>query len=395
MKTVIRNGTIIDGTGTTPVEGDLVVIDEKIVDVGLNVGQSVESGADRVINAAGKWVLPGFINCHVHFSLNASPHPMNDMVKNDSYTLTIQGVLVAAKMLRAGITSVRDMGSKHYEVLAIRNAINTKMIPGPTIIAPGQALRMTGGHFSGLEVNGVDACLAGARAQLHAGADFIKVMATGGLGKPDEVPGAQELTFDELKACFDVARRAGKRSGAHAHGLEGIKDIIRAGVTSVEHGTMMDEEAMDMMIQRGIYLVPTFAPYWFMVEQGTAKGVPDYMIKASQWVMDEKVPRFQKAVKKGVPIAFGTDAGAPITPHDDLEAECRCMIDCGMTPMGAIVSLTWNSADLLGLGEKMGTLETGKLADIVLLGGNPLEDIGQVTNVVEVLKNGQSVSIRK
>jgi len=395
MKTVIRNGTIIDGTGTTPVEGDLVVIDEKIVDVGLNVGQSVESGADRVINAAGKWVLPGFINCHVHFSLNASPHPMNDMVKNDSYTLTIQGVQVAAKMLRAGITSVRDMGSKHYEVLAIRNAINTKMIPGPTIIAPGQALRMTGGHFSGLEVNGVDACLAGARAQLHAGADFIKVMATGGLGKPDEVPGAQELTFDELKACFDVARRAGKRSGAHAHGLEGIKDIIRAGVTSVEHGTMMDEEAMDMMIQRGIYLVPTFAPYWFMVEQGTAKGVPDYMIKASQWVMDEKVPRFQKAVKKGVPIAFGTDAGAPITPHDDLEAECRCMIDCGMTPMGAIVSLTWNSADLLGLGEKMGTLETGKLADIVLLGGNPLEDIGQVTNVVEVLKNGQSVSIRK
>jgi len=179
---------------------------------------------------------------------------------------------------------------------------------------------MTGGHFAGLEVDGVDACLAGARAQIHAGADFIKVMATGGLGKPGEVWGAQEMTFEELKTCFDVARRAGKASAAHAHGLEAIKDIIRAGVTSVEHGTMMDEEAMDLMVEHRIFLVPTFAPYWMMRERGKEIGVPDYMIDASRMVMDEKMPRFKKAVKKGVPIAFGTDAGSPMNPHDKLEA---------------------------------------------------------------------------
>ena len=393
MKVVIRNGMVIDCTGKPPEKADVLVVDEKIADIGPGVGRNV-IGVDEVIEGDGKYVLPGFINCHVHFSLNASPHPMNDMVKTNSYTLAIQGVLVAAKILKAGITTVRDMGSKHFEVLAIRDAIAQGTIPGPNVVAPGQALLMTGGHFSGLEVDGIDACLAGARAQIHAGADFIKVMATGGLGKPDEIPGAQELTFEELKACFDVAKRAGKTSAAHAHGLDGIKDIIRAGVSSVEHGTMMDEEAMDMMIERGIYLVPTFAPYWFMVEHGKQKGVPDYMIRSSQWVMEEKMPRFKKAVKRGVQIAFGTDAGSPINPHENLEVECRCMIEGGMAPMDVIISLTRNAADLLQLGNKLGTLEPNKQADIVLLGGNPLEDIGQVSNVVAVIKDGHPISVQ-
>ncbi|MFC1799140.1 amidohydrolase family protein [Thermodesulfobacteriota bacterium] len=392
MKTLIRNGTIIDGTGESPTKGDILVIDDTIAEI--EAGISVKDSVDREIDADGMWVLPGFINCHVHFSLNASPHPMNDMVKTDSYTLAIQGAQIAKQMLKAGITTVRDMGSKHFEVLSLRNSINQGSISGPRIVAPGQALLMTGGHFSGLEVNGVSACLAGARSQLHAGADFIKVMATGGLGKPDEIPGAQELTFDELKACFDVARMAGKKSGAHAHGLEGIKDIIRAGVSSVEHGTMMDEESMEMMIERKTYLVPTFAPYWFMLEQGKEKNVPEYMIISSRWVMDEKIPRFRKAVEKGVPIAFGTDGGSPINPHDNLEVECRCMIDGGMSPMDVIVSMTRNAADLLGLGEKVGTLSPGKLADIVILKDNPLEDIGYLVRIAEVLKNGRSVSAR-
>jgi len=390
MKILIKKGIIIDGTGAPPNEADIVIMDGKISEIGPGIGRK-SSKFDNTIEAEGKYVLPGFINCHVHFSLNASPHPMNDMVRTDNYTLTIQGVQIAKKILKAGITTVRDMGSKHFEVLSIRNAINSGVIPGPTIIAPGQALLMTGGHFSGKEVDGVEACLSAARAQLQAGADFIKVMATGGLGKPDEIPGAQELTFDELKACFSVARMAGKTSAAHAHGIEGIKDIIRAGVTSVEHGTLMDEEAMDLMIQKKTYLVPTFAAYWVMANEGEKKAVPEYMVRSSQWVLEEKIPRFKKAVKKGVLIAFGTDAGSPINPHENLEVECRCMIEGGMTPMEVIVSLTKRAASLLQLGDKVGTLESGKRADIVLLGGNPLEDIAQVANVVGVLKDGRPV----
>jgi imidazolonepropionase-like amidohydrolase len=390
MKIKIQNGMIIDGTGRSPEEGDIVVADGKIVEVGSKGGR-FSGSFDQTIEAKDRYVLPGLINCHVHFSLNAGLHPMNDMAKTDSYTLTIQGVLVASRLIKNGFTTVRDMGSKHFEVLALRNAIRQGIIPGPTIISPGQALLMTGGHFSGREVDGVDACLAGARAQLQAGADFIKVMATGGLGKPDEIPGAQELSFEELRACFDVAKRAGKTSAAHAHGLEGIKDIIRAGVTSVEHGTMMDEEAMDWMIQNGTYLVPTFAPYWLMAEEGKKKGVADYMIESSRWVMKEKMPRFQKAVKKGVLIAFGTDGGSPINPHENLEVECRCMVEGGMTPMEVISSLTQKAAHLLQLGDKIGTLEVGKKADIIIIEGNPLENIGHLKNIRGVLKEGKTI----
>ena len=390
MKILIRNGTIIDGTGSAPRQGQILVADGKIAEVGAGAGKS-GAGYDLTIEAGGKFVLPGLINCHVHLSLNAGTHPMNDMARTGSYALTIQGVTVAAKLVRAGITTVRDMGSKHFEVIAIRDAIRQGTIPGPNIVAPGQALLMTGGHFSGLEVNGVDQCLAGARLQLHSGGDFVKMMATGGLGKPDEIPGAQQLTFEELKACADVGRMAGKTSAAHAHGLEGIRDAVRAGVTSVEHVTLLDEQTADEMVERGTYLVPTFAAYWLMAEEGKKRGVADYMIQSSRWVMREKMPRFQMAVKKGVRIAFGTDAGSPINPHENLEAECRCMIDGGMSAMAVLLALTRDAAKLLQLDQKLGTLEPGKRADIVLLSGNPLDDISQVGRVAQVIKDGVPV----
>jgi imidazolonepropionase-like amidohydrolase len=390
MKTVIRGCAIIDGTGSPPKQANLEITGGKISAIGEAAGRESQAN-DRVIEAGGLYLLPGFINCHIHFSLNADKHPMNDMIKTDAYTLTIQGVQVASRLLKAGITSVRDMGGKHFEVLALRNAVNNGMIRGPTVVAAGQALLMTGGHFSGVEVDGTASCSSAARAQIKAGADFIKVMATGGLGRPGEIPGAQELTDEEIAACFRIAHMAGKTCAAHAHGVEGIRAIVNAGVTSVEHGTLIDESSMESMIDKGIYLVPTFAPYWIMAEEGKQKGIANYMIDASKWVMEEKMPRFREAVKRGVKIAFGTDGGSPVNPHEQIEVECRCMIEGGMSPMDVIVSLTRNAADLLRLGEKVGTLEVGKEADLVLLGGNPLEDIGHVANVRMVFKSGKEV----
>lgn len=387
MKTIIKGGTILDGTGAPPRQGNLEIVDGRISAIS---SESAEPASPRnnVIDARGQYILPGFINCHVHFSLNAGKHPMNDMARTDPYTLTIQGVHVASRLLRAGITTVRDMGGKHFEVLSLRNAISSGLTQGPDIVAPGQALLMTGGHFSGLEVDGAASCLTAARTQLKSGADFIKVMATGGLGKPDEVPGAQELTEEELSACFTVARLAGKKSAAHAHGKEGIEAIVNAGVSSVEHGTLIGETTMDLMIEKGIYLVPTFAPYWIMSEQGSEKGIAEYMIAASKWVMEEKMPRFRRAVEKGVKIAFGTDGGSPCNPHEQIDIECRCMVEGGMSPMDVIVSLTCNAADLLGVEDKVGSLQVGRKADVVVVGGNPLEDIGQLANVKMVFKAG-------
>ena len=391
MKALIKDCIIIDGTGNPPKEADIEITDDKISAIDQGIG-SGKNAYDTVIEGKGNFVLPGFINCHIHFSLNASQHPMNDMTKTDPYMLAIQGTVVADKLLKAGVTTVRDMGGKHFEVLALRNAIRAGIIQGPTVIAPGQALLMTGGHFSGIEVDGVASCLSAARSQLKAGADFIKVMATGGLGKPDEIPGAQELTFDELKACFSVAHMAGKSCAAHAHGLEGIKAIVDAGVTSVEHGTLIDEGAIDAMIKNGTYLVPTFAAYWVMAEEGKKKGVPDYMIRASKWVIEEKMPRFKNAVAKGVKIAFGTDGGSPVNPHENVEWECNCLIEGGMNPMDVIKSMTINAADLLGLKDKVGSVEVGKIADLVVLGGNPLDDIKQLANVVDVIKHGVQIN---
>lgn len=388
MKTLIKGGTILDGTGAPPRKGDIEIVDGKIGAVGT---ANAAEKWDRVVDATGKTVMPGLINCHLHFSLNASTHPMNDMSKTDPYTLTIQGVKVAERLLRAGITTVRDMGGLHHEVLSLRNAIRNGVIPGPNVVAPGQALIMTGGHFAGVEVDGVPSCLAAARGQIKAGADFVKIMATGGLGRPDEIPGAQELTEEEIAACAAVGRMAGKTSAAHAHGAEGIRAAVLGGVTSVEHCTLLEDDVMDMMVEKGTVVVPTFAAYWVMAYEGKERGIADYMINASKWVMDEKMPRFQRAVKKGVKIAFGTDGGSPVNPHEGVLTECKCMIEGGMSPMEVVLSITRNAAELLQLGDRTGTLETGKNADVILIDGNPLEDIGRLAEVSMVFKSGFQV----
>jgi imidazolonepropionase-like amidohydrolase len=385
MKIVLRNCFIIDGTGLPPQEGDLLIVDGLIKAVG-SIAPSELVKADLTLDGKRQWVLPGFINCHLHLTADASANSLQAMKNADSCEATILGVTVADRVLRGGITTARDLGAKNYEAIAIREAVQQGRISGPTLLVAGRALLMTGGHFLGQEVDGVDACLAGARTQVKFGADLIKVVATGGLGK---TPGAQELTCDEMKACFGVALKAGMTCAAHAHGASGIKDAVRAGVSSIEHGTMLDDEAMDMMSEQGTYLVPTFSAYSLIAKNGEKMGVPRPVVDSSRWIMEEKQPRFEKALEKGVPVAFGTDGGSPINPHENIVEECLCMSEAGMSPMDVILSLTRNASRLLRLDNMIGTLEVGKQADVLLIGGNPLDDIRQLSNILVVIKKGR------
>lgn len=394
MRLLFRNGTIIDGTGGRPFPGWVLVEGRKIAAIGEGQPDpSVleRSSPDTEIDCLGCALLPGLINCHVHLAMDASEHPMSRLAARDAYSALLCAVENARKMLMAGFTTVRDCGGRDFEILALRDATASGLIQGPRIVSCGQALLMTGGHFLGRQVDGPADARKAAREMLHRGADFIKVMATGGLGKPGERPGAQELMLDELSAAFGVARVADRTSAAHAHGAEGIRDSIEAGVTSVEHGTFLEAEMADAMAQRGTFLVPTFAAYAIMAREGETGGVAPYMVEASRQVLEAKLPRFRYALEAGVKIAFGTDAGSPLNPHDDAVTESVEMASAGMSSMAVILALTSRAAELLRLDHLLGSLRPGKSADLVLVEGDPVRDLRALGRVRLVVKAGTVV----
>jgi imidazolonepropionase-like amidohydrolase len=247
---------------------------------------------------------------------------------------------------------------------------------------------MTGGHYIGRVVDGPGEVRKAAREMIHKGADFIKVIATGGVGKPGEQFGAQEFFYDELSEAFGVARMANKPSAAHVHGLEAIRDCIRAGVTSVEHGTFIDAETAEMMAEKDVFLVPTFAVYACMAKKGQFGGVASHMMDSSKTILEAKVSRFRYALNAGVKIAFGTDAGTPLNTHEDIVTEAQEMVEAGASNMTVIKSLTDWAAKLVKLDMVIGSISQGKVAELILLDGNPLEDIAALGKVVMVVKEG-------
>lgn len=404
---LIKNGFIIDGTGAEGFQGTVVVEGQRIVYVGSPEGYQ-ETGKEQVVDASGHSVLPGFIDTHVHMMFEYTP--LEKRLTTPFSYMFYQALEYMQETLNAGVTSVRDaLGTD----LGVKRAIENGLVKGPRIQLSINALTITGGHGDGMQVNGdvFDIALSGyrgmptgmadgvdevrkkTREMLRAGAEVIKVHATGGVLSPTDHPEFTQYSFDELKAIVEEANfRKGVKVMAHAQGAEGIKNAVRAGIHSIEHGIYLDDEAIDLMIENGTFLVPTLLAPVAVLETADAVGMPASAVEKSKEVIEAHKENFAKAHKAGVKIAMGTDAG--VFKHGTNLRELGLMVDCGMSPLESIVASTKTAAECLGWEDKVGTLEANKFADIVIVKGNPLEDIYSLADhetIAHVFKDGVSV----
>ena len=387
---ILCNARLIDGTGRVWQRAAIHIADDRITTV---TDAEPDSTDEPALNLGGKTVVPGFINCHVHLCLDGSPDPITAWA---SRSLT-ENVLIAGKQaettVKAGITTVRDLGGIDGVDLGLKKTINDGVIPGPRMLVSGRVLCMTGGHghVIGREVDGPDEARKGAREQLKAGADVIKVMATGGVMTPGVEPGSPQLTFEELRAAIEEAEKAGKLTATHAQGTTGIKNAVRAGIDSIEHGFFLDAEAIDMMLERGTFFVPTLAALYHIIEGGLESGIPSYVVEKAARASDAQLDSFRRAREAGVRVAAGNDGGTPFNTADNLSSELERMVDAGVSPADALETAHKTAAELLGLSGQIGTVEPGKLADLVVLDADPLADISAVRQVLMVFKDGQRV----
>jgi imidazolonepropionase-like amidohydrolase len=393
-KFAIRAGRLIDGQGGPPVADAVILIEgEKITAVGPKL--AVPSGY-TVIDLSRSTVLPGLIDCHTH--ITSAPGEAGAF-RRSFVDDAILAPGYAKATLEAGFTTIRDLGAPQFVDIALRNAINRGDIPGPRIQAATMPLSATGGHgdqngytpylemheWSGV-ADGVDEIRKKVRWEVKYGADVIKVTATAGAMSEEESVEAALYTQAELDALVDEAKIWGRRVAAHAHGTEGIKRAIRAGVASVDHGTFLDEEGARMMVERGTYLVKdSYEDRWFL-ERAPGWGYPKIIIEKLGKIVAGHEAAFKLAMRTGVKIAFGTDAG--MLPHGENAKQFRDYIAWGMKPMDAILTATRNAADLLGWADRVGAIAPGRFADVIAVAGDPLADPTELERVRFVMKGG-------
>ncbi|OLD89076.1 MAG: hypothetical protein AUG85_02705 [Gemmatimonadetes bacterium 13_1_20CM_4_66_11] len=402
--TAIRAGTLIDGTGAAPVKNAVILVQgDRITAVGTNV--PVPAGA-TVVDLSGATVLPGFIDAHVHLAFRTIGDGdwQHAGLTEMSSQLALLGAAHAQQTLEAGFTTVRVVGTAHFGDIALRNAINAGWIPGPRIVAAGISFGIRGGHCDetnglqpdaldhegGIEVgvaDGIEEVRNAVRYMVKYGADVIKICATGGVLSLTDSAGVQQYTEDEMRAIVETATQLDRRVAAHAHGTAGIKAAVRAGVTSIEHGSILDAEAVALMKQHGTWLVPTLLAGFTVESLATAGRLPAPIAAKALAIAPRMHNSFKLAVDAGVKIALGTDAG--VMKHGTNAREFTLMVRWGMTPMQAIVAGTSNGATLLGLERDVGTVAVGKRADIVAVTGDPLQNIQVLEHVDFVMKDGK------
>ena len=388
---VLSGARIIDGTGAEPVRGRSVVVENGVITAVVDDARAPRGNG---MDLAGHTLLPGLINCHVHLCFGAEADPVRPLREEPLALTAIKALLRARETARAGVTTVRDLGGREYVEIAARRAIQEGLIDGPRILAAGRPVCMTGGHghWLGREADGPDDARKAVREQLKAGADVIKIIATGGVMTPGVEPGSPQMTLEEMRAAIEEARKAGRRTAAHAMAATGISEAIDAGITSIEHGVFLTEEIVAHMRRDGTFLVPTLNAPTAIAAGGLAAGIPAFMVRKSEQVVPAHVASFQLAHRAGVRIAAGADSGTPLNFHGSLLPELGLMVKYGMSPLEAIRSATVTAAECLGLGEVTGRVAPGYAADLIAVAGDPAERIEALADLKLVLLNGRVIS---
>ncbi|WP_438499335.1 amidohydrolase family protein [Alteromonas australica] len=402
--TVIHAGSVFTGTSDTFKHQVTIVVNGNKIET-IEEGFTPPSQGDTLIDLKHATVLPGLMDMHVHLSSqHGGPQTYLERFSLNEADYALRAANYAKITLDAGFTTVRNLGDSYHETVALRNAINKGYAVGPRIYTVGKSIATTGGHAdpsNGMShmirpdvgpkqgvVNGEVEARAAVRSRYQDGADLIKITATGGVLSVAKSGQNPQFMTDELGAIVDTAKDYGMTVAVHAHGKEGMKRAVIAGVDSIEHGTYMDDEIRNLMKQHGTYYVPTILAGKFVADKAKIDGYFPALVQPKAAAIGPLIQStFAKAHKSGVKIAFGTDSG--VSAHGDNAQEFALMVEAGMSPADAILSATVNSADLLGISETLGSLEPGKLADMIAVKGNPLENIRLLESVAFVMKDGK------
>ena len=403
----IKAGRLFDGSGDAYVRDRLIVIEgDRIKAVG-SLGEIVIPPGATVLDLSGKTVLPGLIDAHTHLGSRADRYDEINRFKDTPNLSAFAAVLHARKTLEAGFTTVRDVGSRPFLAVDLRDAIDEGFLVGPRIVASGPGISITGGHGDLNKfapqvrvtmfpeehdfkiADGVDQVRHVVRAQAKYGVDVIKVHASGGVLSRGDSPGAPQYSPEELRVLVQEAHALGRKVAAHAHGAQGIINAVGAGVDSIEHGSLIDDLGIRMMVEHGTYLVADIYNDDYLLGKAIELHLPEEMIVKEKMVGQLQRDNFAKAVKAGVKVAFGTDAG--VYPHGDNARQFFYMVKYGLTPARAIRSATSDAADLLGRASSVGKVAPGLFADLIAVEGDPVADVRRLETVGFVMKGGAVV----
>lgn len=394
--TILMGRRLIDGTGSAPIENPIILIQgSKIVAVGSEGNITIPQGNVNKLDYRDKTLLPGLIDCHVHLCMSADDNPLARIYEDSDDMLILRSAKNAQVALRAGITTLRDCGGRNNVTFSIKEAIKKNIIRGPRLMLSGRPLTITGGHcfFLNGEADGVDGVRKASRQLIKEGADFLKIMASGGGMTPSTIPRLPYYTVEELRVATDEAHRLGRKIAAHCHSTKSIEDCLEVGIDTIEHASFLSPDGqrkvepsiVEKIVNSGTYVCPTLS---------AGHKAPDRALKDEYKLQMQKNMQgsnFSIMHEMGVKLIAGTDAGVTFTTFDNYPICLELAIAGGMTNMQAIQSGTSVASEALGISNVVGTIQTGKEADIIAVDGDPLEDISTLWNIAMVMKAGELI----